>query len=108
MLLKYFNLDNGDKLVYSGSFTRGNAQPVATFNSEGDAIKFIDAASWASNDAPQTNFTVVRRERIATQVLSGFFASWQGGSDDYTPEGATHHAVKFADALIAELDKTGK
>ena len=47
---------------------------------------------------------LARRERIATAALQGLLSSWPSDTSLETEHTAIH-AVEFADALIAELDK---
>lgn len=46
-----------------------------------------------------------RRERVATAVLSGFAEGVTRRGDDVATDAAVE-AVRWADALIAELDRT--
>ena len=60
--------------------------------------------AWAINAALEESEKRTRRERIATAALQGFLASWREGMN-FKPDITARSAVKFADALIAELDK---
>lgn len=61
-----------------------------------------EAVTWlaAQNDIRHR----ARRERIATAALQGLLSSWPSDTSLETEHTAIH-AVEFADALIAELDK---
>lgn len=59
------------------------------------AVKFMEIR--------QKEEALARRERIATAVLTGVLVGTDGG--EWSAPDASLHALRYADALIAALDK---
>ena len=68
-----------------------------TFNRDFARGTFINV------DIPET---LKNRERIAAMAMQGILSSITDEMDDMSPVDVAVYAVKYADALLAELEKT--